>query len=226
MESLYIKKPIYPLISFFSSIFIFFYGLSISNSISIVYFFCGLSIIYVFFGYTYAMIRGLLIFAFLGFLVALGTYISGHSILASLQTFARILLLSYSSIIMIALPPINLSRNLSQLRFPRILTLGMLITIRFIPLLIEEGISIKQAMKTRGGRDSLFNPSIIYRAFFLPFIVRLISISDIMSISLETRGFSTDEKNYTIYKPTYFSLKDALFLLLLTILFLGVYKLG
>lgn len=226
MESLYVKKPIYPLISFFSSIFIFFYGLAISNNISIVYFFCGLSIIYVLFGYTYTMIRGLLIFAFLGFFVALGTYITGHSLITSLQTFARILLLSYSSIIMIALPPVNLSRNLSQLKCPRILTLGMLITIRFIPLLIEEVINIKQAMRTRGGRHSLFNPSILYRAFFLPFIIRLVSISDIMSISLETRGFSTEEKNYTIYKPVYFSLNDTIFLLMLIILFLGVYKLG
>ena len=44
------------------------------------------------------------------------------------------------------------------------------------------------------------NPKIFYRAFLVPFVMRLVNISDTLSLSVETRGFSLEKVPYTVYK--------------------------
>ncbi len=222
MQSLHAKQPIYPLLSFLTSTAIFFFGLFISKDIAILYFLAGLTVLYVIFGYARALYRGALIFALIGAIVGLGASLTGGPFVG-IQTFGRVMLLAYASIIMVALPPVRLTRNLVQLKFPRILTLGMLITIRFVPILIEETRHIREAMKTRGAQVSLVHASCVYRAFLLPFIMRIISMSDIMSVSLETRGFSMTEHRNTLYQPVFFTYRDGAFATMLTIIMIGVY---
>ena len=67
-------------------------------------------------------------------------------------------------------------------------------------------------MKTRGA-GSVLRPKIFYRAFLVPFVMRLVNISDTLSLSVETRGFSLEKRSYTVYKRENVCLSDVLFML-------------
>lgn len=49
----------------------------------------------------------------------------------------------------------------------------------------------------------------------MPLVVRLVNISDTLALSVETRGFSADDKNYTVYRDVKFAVKDAAFAVIL-----------
>ena len=67
-------------------------------------------------------------------------------------------------------------------------------------------------MKTRGA-GSILNPKIFYRAFLVPFVMRLVNISDTLSLSVETRGFSLEKVPYTVYKKEKICISDIIFIL-------------
>ena len=67
-------------------------------------------------------------------------------------------------------------------------------------------------MKTRGA-GSVLNPKILYRAFLVPLVMRLVNISDTLALSVETRGFALGKVRYTIYKREKIALSDIMFVL-------------
>jgi len=87
----------------------------------------------------------------------------------------------------------------------------MLIAMSFVPMLKVEIGRVREAMKTRGA-GSLFNPRILYRAFLVPLVMRLVNISDTLALSVETRGFALGKVKYTIYKKNIIVLSDVLYL--------------
>ena len=96
------------------------------------------------------------------------------------------------------------------MRLPRVLTLAMLITFTFFPLLRAEVRQTREAMRTRGA-GGILNPAILYRAFLIPLMVRLVNLSDTLALSVETRGFTTYPAPYTVYRPVYLQGKDGAF---------------
>lgn len=104
-----------------------------------------------------------------------------------------------------------MTRSLSAVHTPRAVTLGMLIATSFVPVLRTEITRVREAMKTRGA-GSIFKPKIFYRAFLVPFVMRLVNISDTLSLSVETRGFTLGKVKYTIYKREAVTVSDVLFL--------------
>ena len=88
----------------------------------------------------------------------------------------------------------------------------MLIAMSFVPMLKNEIARVREAMKTRGA-GSVLNPQILYRAFLVPLVMRLVNISDTLALSVETRGFTLGKAPYTIYKREYFVASDLLFVL-------------
>ena len=95
---------------------------------------------------------------------------------------------------------------------PRSVTLGMLIAMSFVPMLKVEIKRVREAMKTRGA-GSILNPKILYRAFLVPLVMRLVNISDTLALSVETRGFALGKAPYSIYKRESVVLSDILFAL-------------
>ncbi len=215
MKFLSFKKEIYPLLALILSIFVFIYGLVMSTDVLVCSVFLGITaFIYLIFGFykqVLIILPGLII---VGGLFFLGYYLANYTITSSWAMVNRIGSLFVAIIPGLSVSATRMSRNLSTLRCPRSITLGMLITMSFIPLLKDETHKIKRAMKTKGATN-IFNPRIFYRAFFYPFIMRIINISDGLSLSIETRGFSLSSKNYSIYKKEYPTIKDLILLLLI-----------
>lgn len=143
-----------------------------------------------------------------------------------LHAFYRVIALGLAAVLSMSIKPIKLVRSFNQLHVPRWISLGLLIVIRFIQIFREEMKLIKQAIVLRGIRF-IESPMLWGRAFFIPLLIRVLSVSEGLAISLETRGFSTDIKGNS-YEIIRFKKRDfafsALFLACLTVylyLFLG-----
>jgi energy-coupling factor transporter transmembrane protein EcfT len=217
VERLQVNNPLYPLLCLAFSTIVLVGGLLVSREIALAYVLAALLLIYPCFGYGMVMLRclvpGLIIALVIG---TLTFFISGSDVKA-LQMAGRILLLMLCTVPVISLPPVYLTRSLTQIGCPRALLLGMLVTVRFVPLLLGEMQRIREAMKTRGVRLTL-NPSYAYRAFLIPLIMRLVGISELLSLSVETRGFDLASTEATVYRPVVFTVRDGMFAALIVAL--------
>lgn len=213
-EKLLARHPIYPLIGLLSSVLILIFGVALAKSDTCSWFLCGMWLLFIAFGYWRACLAIIPVAAVLCAILAGITFAVSKDIPAAVAAVNRILAVCIAVIPGLALPPIVLVRNFSSLKLPRMLTLGMMITLNFFPLLGGEVRQVREAMKTRGA-GSFFSPQIFYRAFLIPLIMRLVNISDTLALSVETRGFTTNAADCSVYKTVALRPADLLFLLLL-----------
>ncbi len=211
MLSIYVKEKdrIYPLFALITSTLFFIIGLFLVKEKWFPFYLLGIIILLAFFGFHRVILKVLKIVIPISIIITLLALI-GTTPTNAIQNGLRTLLLGISSIISLSIEPVDLVRNLNQLKFPRLLSLGILITLRFLGVINEEMKRIRVAMKTRGASDNIFNPQVFYRAFLIPLFMRIISISDMLSVSLDTRGFKT-EGNHTVYKELRINLKSIVF---------------
>jgi energy-coupling factor transport system permease protein len=211
MEKLQVPNPVYPPLCFLFSVVALCGGLLNAKQEHFGCLLAAVCLVYPFFGYGRVLLKCLAVFIPLSAAVAMLSWLAARDGTAAAQMAGRVLLLGLCAVPLISMPPICLTRCLTQARCPRVLTLGMLVAIRFVPVLMGEMKRILEAMKTRGVRLTL-NPSVFYRAFLVPLIMRLIGISEILSLSIETRGFSLSESTASIYRPVRFTARDGVFL--------------
>ena len=211
MISLWNKK-LYPLVAVFAGLFIIVFGLIMAHDMPacsvflaavfvwLVLFGCGKECLRILPAYT--VVAGI----FFGiFYAATGTFDSGW---AMANRFGAVFLAVVPGMSTI---PVRMTRSLSQVYMPRSVTLGMLIAMSFVPMLKGEIKRVREAMKTRGA-GSVLNPKILYRAFLVPLVMRLVNISDTLALSVETRGFALGKVRYTIYKKENIALSDIIFI--------------
>lgn len=206
-----VKKPFYPLISFGVSIIVLIFGMLFSKSIWAFAFAGALFVLYSLFGLFRGLWKMTAAMTAAGLVIGGLSYITNQSVEAFWQTVVRMILLAMCAVPMVTVSPASLTRCLNRLKCPRVITLGMLVTLRFIPVLAGEIKRIWEAMKVRGANVNWYRPSCIYRAFFIPFVMRIIGISDTLSLSLETRGFTLDESRSTVYKVINIKARDIAF---------------
>lgn len=212
-EHLATKKPIYPVISLLSTMLILVVGLIAAKALACTWFLAGIWVVFLMFGYWRACLAVIPAAALMCAILAGITYAISRDLSATLAAVNRILAVCIAVIPGLAMPPVLLVRNLSGLHLPRMLILGMMITLNFFPLLSAEVRQVREAMGTRGA-GSFLDPQIFYRAFLIPLVMRLVNISDMLALSVETRGFSKDGQDHTVYKTVEVRPLDVLFLAL------------
>lgn len=207
-------KAIYPFIGIVSSILIFVASLLTADKEG--YLFLGAVAILLF---VFGMGKALLKVLPLGFLLSaiyFGiSYLISKNINYGIFGAVRIGGLVLAIVPGISIPVINLSRALNQAKAPKYVSLGVLITMHFFPILRNEIKTIKTAMKTRGVG---FGIKSLYRSTILPFCLKLVNISDLLSLSLETRAFGLNKKP-TAWKRVPITIRDILYLILVITLF-------
>lgn len=221
MHSLRVKNPLYPLVCILSSLVIAVVGLIMVKGHMTPFLILFLCVADCCFGLYKTTFKCLLIFIPVSAIFGVFTYLFNWNLLEAVQMAERVLLLAVAAIPAVCMPPINLTRCLTKLRCPRMITLGMLIVIRFVPVLKAEVSRIREAMKTRGVNASLWNFSCFYRALLIPLMMRLINISDTLSLSLETRGFELGKAPSTIYRDVRFRPRDAVYSALVAAMLIG-----
>ena len=211
-------SSLYPLIALIGGLIIVIFSLIYANNIKCSYFLIGAYLlIFCFINYK-TCLKSLIYFGILGGIFFLITYLISNSVTQGIYMLNRIGAFIVGMLPGISVGADRLTRNLSQIKAPRSLTLGMLIVFSFMPILKEESKRVREGMKARGSY-SLFNPRIFYRAFLIPFITQVVDISDTLSLSIETRAFDLHDKNYSVYKKEYLRFANLLFIL---IIILGV----
>ena len=200
----------YPLIAVCSSVLTFAGALLMAKTVWGIVFLALVFILYAFTGYFKNCIKMLPFIACYALAFYFIFYFTGgKNIMFALGMSIRVTGVAVALIPGLSMQSIDLVRNLNSLKCPRLVTLGMLITLSFIPVLSKEMKTIKNAMKTRGVTNP-FNPFIFYRAFLIPLIIRLINISDTLALSVETRGF-INEKTPSAYKTISLKAMDIVF---------------
>lgn len=212
-EKLKAAHPIYPLIGVLASVLIVIFGIVTAKSPACLWCLAAVWLVFLVFGYWRACLAVLPIAALLCAVFAGITYAISRNPLEAYAAVNRLLAVCVAIVPGLGLPPIYLVRNFSALKMPRMVTLGMMITLNFFPLLGGEVRQVREAMKTRGA-GGFFSPQIFYRAFLIPLIMRLVNISDTLALSVETRGFTTDAGDCSIYKTVTLRAADVVFLLL------------
>lgn len=205
------KRKIYPIFVFLSGLFLIVFGLCMARSVKCSFFLAGCFLWCVVFGCGKKCVRVLPVFIVVGGLFSLIAYYAyGKNSGAAIAMANRFGSIFLAAALGMSVEPADMTRNLDTLKAPRGVTLGMLIATSFPPVLGAEIKRVREAMKTRGA-GSVLNPKIFYRAFLVPFVMRLVNISDTLSLSVETRGFSLEKTPYTVYKKEIVRLSDVLF---------------
>ena len=204
---------LYPLIAIVVSLFVIVFGLIAARNENLCWYLLGVFVWLCLFGCWKGVLKMLPAFIVFGGAFAGIAYASaGGDVQAAISMLNRFGALFLGVAISMSVSAVRMMRSLSQIHTPRAITLGMLISMSFVPMLKGEIKRVREAMKTRGA-GSVLNPKILYRAFLVPFVMRLVNISDKLALSVETRGFTLGGSLYSIYKKEYPALSDVLFIL-------------
>lgn len=207
------KTKLFPLVAAAAVFYLIAVGLILARDENIVWFMLGAAVWLCLFGCWRGVLRVLPAYVAVGGIFTLIAYFAygndGGAAVAMAVRFAAVFL---AVAVGLGIESVRMTRCLSQMHMPRSVTLGMLIATSFVPVLKGEVTRVREAMRTRGA-GSMLNPKIFYRAFLVPFVTRLVNISDTLSLSVETRGFVLGKARYTVYKKESFALSDALFIL-------------
>jgi energy-coupling factor transport system permease protein len=207
------KSKLNPLVALVAAIGIIVFGLVMARSVVCSYFLLAVYVWLYAFGCYRACIKTLPAFIIVGGVFGIIAYFAyGSDISAAVAMVNRFAAIFIAAIIGCSVEAVSITRSLSQLHTPRSITLGMLIATSFVPVLKLEIKRVREAMKTRGA-GSVLNPKVFYRAFLVPLVMRLVGISDTLSLSVETRGFTLGKAKYTVYKREIVALSDIIFLL-------------
>lgn len=207
-----VKRPLYPLLCLISSVLMLIGGMALAGRVFYPAFLVEVCLFYALFGYGRPALGVVMMFIPVSIFFFFLSCIVNQSVQTAYAMATRIFMIGLCVVPALGMTQVRLIRNLNQLRCPKMLTLGMLIAVRFVPVVAGEVRQIREAMKTRGVRASLWNVKCFYRALLIPLVMRLISISDILSMSLETRGFELEDSPYTIYETVRFQAKDGVYL--------------
>ena len=176
------KTKLYPLIAITASLFVIVFGLVVARNENLCWYLLGVLAWLCIFGCFKGVLKMLPAFAVFGGAFAGIAYASaGGDLQAALAMLNRFGALFLGVALSMSVAAVRMTRSLSQVHTPRAITLGMLISMSFVPMLKGEIGRVREAMKTRGA-GSVLNPKILYRAFLVPFVMRLVNISDTLAL--------------------------------------------
>ena len=207
------RTKLYPLIAITASLFVIIFGLVAARNENLCWYLLGVLAWLCIYGCFKGVLKMLPAFVVFGGAFAGIAYASaGGDWQAALSMLNRFGALFLGIALSMSVAAVRMTRSLSEIHTPRAITLGMLISMSFVPMLKGEIGRVREAMKTRGA-GSVLDPKILYRAFLVPFVMRLVNISDTLALSVETRGFTLGGSLYSIYQKESPALSDVLFLL-------------
>lgn len=210
-QRFHVRRPLYPIVSILAALLTLIGALALARSVWGTVFVAAVFVLLCLFGYASTCLKALpILILYVGGFSAIFYLASGGNAVFTWQMANRLAGVGVAVLPGLSMPPVRLTRCLTALGCPRLVTLGMLITTSFVPVLSGEVRQVRAAMRTRGV-TSIWNPTAFYRAFLIPLLVRLVNISDTLALSVETRGFVGDDGGYTVYHPVRLAGRDLCF---------------
>ena len=156
------KIKLYPLIAIAASLFVIIFGLVAARNENLCWYLLGVLVWLCIFGCFKGVLKMLPAFVVFGGAFAGIAYASaGGDLQAALSMLNRFGALFLGVALSMSVAAVRMTRSLSQVHIPRAITLGMLISMSFVPMLKGEIGRVREAMKTRGA-GSVLNPKILY----------------------------------------------------------------
>ena len=169
-----VKTKLYPLIAIAASLFVIIFGLVVARNENLCWYLLGVLLWLCTFGCFKGVLKMLPAFVVFGGAFAGIAYASaGGDLAAALSMLNRFGALFLGVALSMSIAAVRMTRSLSQVHTPRAITLGMLISMSFVPMLKGEIGRVREAMKTRGA-GSVLDPKILYRAFLVPLSKRAV----------------------------------------------------
>ena len=150
------KKQFNPLVALVMSLFTIIFGLVMAHSINCTYFLAGLFLLLCLFGKwktCLKMVPGFIVFGGLFFGISYAS--TGGKFELAMGMANRIAAIMLAIVPGIGTETVRMTRSLSQIHTPRAVTLGMLVSMSFVPMLKGEVKRVREAMKTRGAGSIL-----------------------------------------------------------------------
>lgn len=218
------ESQIYPLFSIISFTLIFVIGMIFVRS-SWMWIFLGIFYVLFFaYGYWKQCLKSFILLVVLtGLSVGITAIFTRDA--KDLEAVAlRCSMISVAAVPMMKMSYSRLGKMLDTMRAPRSLSLMVMVLFSFVPILFGERHKIEQAYKVRGGNP--YVPFAFFRTLIVPFIVRTISVSDTLALSVETRGFDLRTKPQVIYDPVMPTVLDWIFISLVFIISASMITVG
>ena len=93
-------------------------------------------------------------------------------------------------VLTLTVSPAELVQCLRRCRLPNGIALGLIVTFRFIPILLSEAVQIRDAARLRGLRWKPGSLRLTFRSVIMPLSFKTVSVADHVATALEVRGFS------------------------------------
>lgn len=209
------ESRVYPLISLVCSILIMVGGLLLAPNNGWIFLLAVICVLLLF-GMWLGLLKVLPFILVFGLMYFLISYLIDKDLPSAIAGVVRVGALFIAVVPSFYLYPEDLIRSLNHLHFPRSASLGLLIVLRFFPLLGQERRRIKEAIKTRA---MPFSVKRLYRSNIVPFVSRLVHLSDAISLSIETKGYKKGREGVSEYRTIPFLWTDAIFFALTIALF-------
>ncbi len=201
-----------PLSKLFLSFFIFVYALAVNSSIFQVALLLSIITLLLAAGLLRPLLRIMPLCLFVGSTMFILSFYMGGGVENALIFALRIFIL-FTVFIMFGgtTDTSTYLRSLHTLKIPVNLSIGLLIAFRFIPVLADEmqKIALSFSLRKKVARPSL---KTLYRGYMVPFVFRLFTLSDELTLTLHVRGYGSVERP-TMFKNEPFKKSDLLFAL-------------
>ncbi|RJX28088.1 MAG: energy-coupling factor transporter transmembrane protein EcfT [Dethiobacter sp.] len=180
-----------PLVKLLVSMLIFIYCLSSARLWPLLIMFLLLLVFLLASGLGRAVLKVLPFGLLIGTSVLAISLLLGSSREGALVSLLRIHYLFISFLLFSATTsPAAFMSALNQLKMPSSLSLGLVIVMRFLPVLSQEMEKIYQSFALRTGNKKK-KLSLTYRGIMVPFIFRLFTLSDNLTLALQMRAFES-----------------------------------
>lgn len=200
----------YPLFALFLSLAMMATGIVFCDNYYTWAFLGGYLLLVLAFGYWKPVLKGLIGLAVFELVFAGITYLITKDMNQTSKASLRAGAACIGFIPLLGLSYTNLGKNLDTLHALRFLSLVILIFFSFIPILNREAKTIKLAMKARGGRT--YGVVSFFHRLIVPFLVRVSSMSDMLALSVELRGFQINKRVKQVYSPVVPHWQDLVYL--------------
>ncbi len=202
---------VHPLCKLLLSLLIFVYALAVNSFFALVVLFLAVLTVLITAGLARGVLKILPPCLLLGSVMFLLSYYLGSELENAAIFAIRIFILFHVFIMFGATTSTSaFLRSLHSLKLPPQLSMGLLIVFRFVPVLVSEmkTIALSFSLRKRGLRPT---PGLVYRGIMVPFIYRLFTLADELTLALHVRGFGCAPRP-TSYKPLVAGKKDLLFM--------------
>ncbi len=143
----------------------------------------------------------------------------------SIGTMMRIVTLTSSIFIMIqTVPPSDLAIGIVRMGVPAEIGMALSMTLAYVPVVIEQLVSVMEAQQSRAWRVNTSNPIARFRAYIpitIPTFFRSFQAAEAMAAAMLSRGFGYDIDHRTELNPRKLSSLDWTLIVVFTLFLVG-----